>query len=47
MHAWSLEGDELHLVDCVVLGPYAAADMHAWIRWLIFLLFLSLLVSPD
>ena len=29
MHAWSLEGDELHqFVDCVVLGPYASADMH-------------------
>ena len=28
--AFSVEGDELHqLVDCIVLGPYAAADLHA------------------
>lgn len=28
--AWSFEADELHqLVDCVVLGPYAAADMQS------------------
>lgn len=28
--AWSVEGDELHqLVDCVMMGPFAAADMKA------------------
>ena len=28
--AWSVEGDEIHqLVDCVIMGPYAAADMHS------------------
>ena len=27
--AWSVEGDELHqFVDCMILGPYAAADLH-------------------
>lgn len=28
--AWSVEGDHLHqLIDCVLMGPYAAADLHA------------------
>lgn len=28
--AWTLEADHLHqLLDCVMLGPYAAADLHA------------------
>jgi len=27
---WSMEGDELHqFLDCIVMGPYASADMHA------------------
>ena len=27
---FSVEGDELHqLIDCIVLGPYVAADLHA------------------
>jgi len=31
--AWSVEGDELHqYVNCVMLGPYAAADLHASFR---------------
>ena len=30
IRAWSVEGDEIHqLVDCVMLGPYSAADMHS------------------
>ena len=28
--SWSFEGDQLHqLIDCVVLGPYASADMQS------------------
>jgi len=28
--SWSMEGDELHqFVDCVMMGPYAAANIHA------------------
>ena len=27
---WSVEGDELHqFVDCLILGPYASADLHS------------------
>ena len=30
VNAFSVEGDQLHqLVDCVVLGPFAAAELHA------------------
>jgi len=30
---WSVEGDELHqYVDCMMLGPYAAADLHTSFR---------------
>ena len=29
-HLWSLEGDEIHqLIDCVMIGPYASADLHS------------------
>lgn len=28
--SWSIEGDELHqIVDCIVMGPFAHAEMHA------------------
>lgn len=31
--AWTLEGDHLHqLIDCVIIGPYAAADLHSSFR---------------
>lgn len=31
--AWTLEGDNLHqLMDCVVMGPYSAADLHSSFR---------------
>jgi len=30
IRSWSYEGDEIHqLIDCVVLGPYASADMQS------------------
>ena len=30
IRSWSFEGDEIHqLIDCVVLGPYASADMQS------------------
>lgn len=30
---WSGEGDELHqIVDCVMMGPFAAADMHVSLK---------------
>jgi hypothetical protein len=33
VETWSVEGDELHqLVDCVVLGPYAAAELAPRVR---------------
>ena len=29
-HLWSIEADEIHqLIDCVVMGPYASADLHS------------------
>ena len=31
--SWTLEGDHLHqLMDCVIQGPYAAADLHSSFR---------------